>query len=89
MDSSSMLISALTRHLANPEFIKGWEVDKRTCNGAKRQALRKAAREAKALSSRSRSGQPYLKAIEKLRVELEAASEADFDGLLGEALTGL
>lgn len=86
------LIRSLQDHLANPDFIKGWEVDKRTCVGPKRAPLRRAAREAKTLSGREYStrtgpkGADWIRSIDKLRQALAAAGEADFDGLLSEAL---
>ena len=84
LDTNS-LAQSLSEHLDNPDFIKGWEVDKRWCVGAKRQVLRKAARDAKVLSRKG--GPKWLKAIDALRVELAAAGEADFgDGMLAEAL---
>ena len=88
--SEADLKKALADHLSNPSFIRGWEVDKRTCIGAMRQSLRKAARDAKSFRTTSgRKGQRWLKAIDRLQRALAAAGEADFDGLLKEALDAL
>lgn len=85
--STAELAECLRAHLANPTFIKDWEVDKRKCFGAARTALRKAAKDAKAVSAKGvRSGPTWVKAVDRLRTYLEDAGEADYDGLLGEAL---
>ena len=81
------LVASLEAHLNCADYIKGWEIDKRTCVGANRASLRKAARDAKAISSRG--GPRWMSAIDKLRAELAKAQEADFDGLLSEALVEL
>ena len=83
-DAKAKLARSLEKHLQSPEYIKGWEVDKRRCVGAKRQSLRKAARDAK--RELRGEGKNWLKAILNLQMELAAAGEADFDGLLSEAL---
>lgn len=83
------LLSRLKQHLDNPNLIKGWEVDKRKAVGAKRQALRKAARDAKGASRFGDVNESWKQAMEALMVELSAAGEADFDGLLSEAVRTL
>ena len=83
-DAKAKLARSLEKHLQSPEYIKGWEVDKRRCVGAKRQSLRKAARDAK--RELRGEGKNWLKAIRNLQMELAAAGEADFDGLLSKAL---
>jgi len=88
------LVSALERYVERaPELIQGWEADKRTCVGAKRGPLRQAARSCYSASKKVRSASTpasepaYRAAVQKLLQELELAGEADFDGLLKEALT--
>jgi hypothetical protein len=89
------LVSALERHVERaPTLIQGWEADKRTCVGAKRGPLRQAARGCYSASKKARAGsasaaadQAYRAAVQKLLQELELAGEADFDGLIKEALT--
>ena len=83
------LVERLREHLSRPEYIKGWEVDKRTCVGPQRQALRKAARHAKGATQFGDVGERWVAAFEALRVELAKAGEADFDGLLSEAFATL
>ena len=83
--AAESLSQRLRNHLGDSTLLKGWEVDKRTCVGAKRASLRKAAREAKRLATVG----PFEKrqrAVEVLLTELAKAGEADFDGLLSEAL---
>jgi hypothetical protein len=75
----------LSAHITSTAYIKGWEVDKRKCVGAKRASLRRAARQAKTFSTGSWNTQRQ-RAVEKLMTELAAAGEADFDGMLSEAL---
>ena len=67
------LLSRLKQHLDNPNLIKGWEVDKRKAVGAKRQALRKAARDAKGASRFGDVNESWKQAMEALMVELSAA----------------
>ena len=84
----SDLAAKLRDHLESDALLKGWEVDKRTVVGAKRQGLRKAAREAKRLAVNDWNAKRQ-QAIESLLSELATAGEADFDGLLAEALEAL
>lgn len=87
------LHTKLERHCSDDSLIKGWEVERRTCNGKARGALRTAAREirGKAAAAQRMAAQPmlwtpadaqYLAAIEQLHVELAKAREQDFDSLL-------
>jgi hypothetical protein len=84
------LAARLSAHLSTPEYLKGWEVEKRTCIGAARGKLRASAREVKGLfrqaGPRSRT---WTSAVERLLHCLAGAGECDFDGLLAEALEAL
>lgn len=86
-EEAEALAETIRTHLENAKFIKGWEVDKRTCVGAKRQNLRKAARVAKARLTERSGG--WEVSVSTLQRELAVAGEADFDGVLSEALEAL
>lgn len=86
------LQEALERHLANDDLIKGWEAERRICNGRGRAPLRKAAREVNAIREPVLAGKAsaaaqrkYVVTIETLYTELAKAHEQDFDGMLKEA----
>lgn len=83
------LHAKLARFCSDDSLIKGWEVERRTCNGKARGPLRGAARDirVKAAAAQRAPGAAgpeaqYLQAIEVLHAELAKAREQDFDSLL-------
>jgi len=92
------LIQSIGKHCNDDTLIKGWEVEKRTCNGRARKKLRAAARnirkQIKAASQSPTIGKKclsnaelnYLGAIETLWHELSNAGEQDFDSYLKDGL---
>ena len=76
----------LSAHITSTAYIKGWEVDKRKCVGAKRASLRRAARQAKEFSTGGWNTQRQ-RAVEKLMTELAAAGEGGLRGSRGRRHT--
>jgi len=92
------LVRDIGQHCNDDTLIKGWEVERRTCNGRARGKLRAAARnirKQRKAASQNRTGgvrnlSPselnYLSAIETLWRELAKAGEQDFDSYLKDGL---
>jgi len=94
-------VEALRAHCNDDTLIKGWEADRRICNGRQRAALRAAARDvrqksfknasrqAPAAGALSQVEQSYISAVQQLHEELAKAQESDFDSMLKDGLEWL